>query len=132
MFARVDFERERKAVNHWWKELRVKATHPDQAVGQLSGGNQQKVVLAKWLMTEPEILFLDEPTRGVDVGAKVEIYEWIQRLAEKGIGIVVASSEMPEVIGLSHRVVVLRKGHVSADLPSEGITQEKIMQAASL
>jgi ABC-type sugar transport system ATPase subunit len=98
----------------------------------LSGGNQQKVVLAKWLMTEPEILFLDEPTRGIDVGAKIEIYGWIQRLAAQGLGIVVASSEMPELLGICHRILVLREGHVSAELPAATATQEDIMRAASL
>ena len=132
LFSRVDAHAERMSTQHWAKELRLKSAHLDQPVGQLSGGNQQKVVLAKWLLTEPEILFLDEPTRGVDVGAKVEIYEWVQKLASQGIGVVMASSEMPELIGLSHRIVVLRKGHVSADLDAKGVTQEAIMRAASL
>jgi D-xylose transport system ATP-binding protein len=101
-------------------------------VGELSGGNQQKVVLAKWLLTKPDVLFLDEPTRGIDVGAKVEIYNWIQRLAAEGIGIIVASSEMPELLGLSHRVLVLREGHRSAELSAAQATQEDIMRAASL
>lgn len=132
LFAPVNEDEEWTHSQRWAKELRVKAAHLDQAVGQLSGGNQQKVVLAKWLMTEPEILFLDEPTRGIDVGAKVEIYQWIQKLASQGIGIVVASSEMPEVMGLSHRILVLREGHLSADLPAATATQEDIMRAASL
>ncbi len=119
-------------TDEWARQLRVKAAHLDQAVGELSGGNQQKVVIAKWLMTGPEILFLDEPTRGIDVGAKVEIYQWIQKLAGQGIGIVVASSEMPEILGLSHRVLVLREGALSADLPAGKATQEDIMRAASL
>jgi ABC-type sugar transport system ATPase subunit len=104
----------------------------DQTVGELSGGNQQKVVLAKWLMTSPDILFLDEPTRGIDIGAKVEIYHWIQRLASQGIGIVVASSEMPELIGICHRILVLREGQLSAEFPADQVTQEDIMRAASL
>ena len=103
----------------------------DQTVGQLMGGNQQKVVLSKWLMTDPDILFLDEPTRGIDIGAKVEIYQWIRKLAEKGIAIVIASSEMPEILGLCHRVLVFREGKVSAELGAEA-TQEKIMRAAAL
>ena len=119
-------------MQRWIGELRVKAAHMDQLVSELSGGNQQKVVLAKWLMTEPEILFLDEPTRGIDVGAKDEIYNWIQKLAAQGIGIMVASSEMPELLGVCHRLLVLREGHLSADLPAESATQEDIMRAASL
>ena len=128
----VDSRQETQQVAHWVKELRVKCASVDQPVGQLSGGNQQKVVLAKWLLTQPEILFLDEPTRGIDVGAKVEIYQWIQKLAAQGIGIIVASSEMPELLGLCHRVVVLREGHVSAQLAGAAATQEDIMRAASL
>ncbi|HUP56146.1 MAG TPA: sugar ABC transporter ATP-binding protein [Bdellovibrionota bacterium] len=125
-------DRETQAVERWMKELRVKAAHMDQLISELSGGNQQKVVLAKWLMTEPEILFLDEPTRGIDVGAKVEIYQWIQKLAAEGIAVMVASSEMPELLGVCHRLLVLREGHLSADLPAEAATQEDIMRAASL
>jgi len=128
----VDSEQERASADEWFHELRIKAADLDQPVGQLSGGNQQKVVLAKWLMTSPEILFLDEPTRGVDVGAKVEIYHWIQKLASQGMGIVVASSEMPELLGISHRIVVLREGRLSAELPATTATQEDIMRAASL
>lgn len=124
-------DEERSSVHHWSRQLRVKAASPEQAVGQLSGGNQQKVVIAKWLLTRPEVLFLDEPTRGVDVGAKVEIYDWIHRLASEGMGIVLVSSEMPEVLGLSHRLLVLRKGHVSAELPPTA-SQEEIMHAASI
>jgi ABC-type sugar transport system ATPase subunit len=125
-------DRETQSVERWMKELRVKASHMDQLISELSGGNQQKVVLAKWLMTEPEILFLDEPTRGIDVGAKVEIYQWIQKLAAEGIAVMVASSEMPELLGVCHRLLVLREGHLSADLPAEAATQEDIMRAASL
>jgi ABC-type sugar transport system ATPase subunit len=132
MASLVARENETRTVERWIGELRVKAAHMDQLVSELSGGNQQKVVLAKWLMTEPEILFLDEPTRGIDVGAKVEIYNWIQKLAAQGIGIMVASSEMPELLGVCNRLLVLREGHLSADLPAETATQEDIMRAASL
>ena len=130
--SRVSDEAEWQQARVWAKELKLKAAHLDQPVGQLSGGNQQKVVLAKWLMTEPEILFLDEPTRGIDVGAKVEIYQWIQKLASQGIGIIVASSEMPELLGLCHRILVLREGGVSAELDGSRANQEEIMRAASL
>jgi ABC-type sugar transport system ATPase subunit len=130
--ALLDEDREWLASRRWSQELRIKAADLDQPVGQLSGGNQQKVVLAKWLLTEPEILFLDEPTRGIDVGAKVEIYQWIQRLAAEGMGIVVASSEMPELLGLCHRILVLREGHFSAEFAAGAVSQEDIMRAASL
>ena len=125
-------DQESAGAQSWAKELRIKAQHLDQPVGELSGGNQQKVVLAKWLMTSPEILFLDEPTRGIDIGAKVEIYQWIQKLAAQGMGIIVASSEMPELIGLCHRILVLREGAISGEFLSENVTQEEIMRAASL
>jgi len=128
----VNGARELAEAQVWMKELKVKAASIEQSVGTLSGGNQQKVVLAKWLLTDPEILFLDEPTRGIDVGAKVEIYQWIQKLAANGMAIIVVSSEMPELLGISHRLLILREGHLSAELPAEGTTQEDIMRAASL
>jgi D-xylose transport system ATP-binding protein len=123
---------EENASMHWSRELKLRAAHLDQSVGELSGGNQQKVVLAKWLATSPKVLFLDEPTRGVDVGAKVEIYQWVQKLAEEGMAVVLASSEMPELIGLCHRVLVLREGHITAELEGSSMNQESIMKAASL
>jgi len=125
-------DRELEEVQVWMKNLRIKAAHVDQSAHELSGGNQQKVVIAKWLMTSPDILFLDEPTRGIDVGAKVEIYQWIQRLASEGIGIVMASSEMPELLGVCHRILVLREGRFSAEFRADQATQEDIMRAASL
>jgi len=125
-------EVEAEQAQHWREALKLKCANLEQPVGQLSGGNQQKVVLSKWLATGPKILFLDEPTRGVDVGAKVEIYQWIQRLASEGMAIIVASSEMPELLGLSHRILVLREGSVSAELGDSEADQEKIMKAASL
>lgn len=130
--AGADFRVSRQSLQTWAKELKIKSTHLDQPVGQLSGGNQQKVVLAKWLMTSPEVFFLDEPTRGIDVGAKVEIYQWIQKLSSQGMGLVVASSEMPELLGICHRILVLREGKLSAEFPAEKVTQEEIMRAASL
>jgi D-xylose transport system ATP-binding protein len=130
--GRLTLEREADETSRWSGELRVKCARLDQTVGELSGGNQQKVVLAKWLLTEPEILFLDEPTRGIDVGAKMEIYQWIQKLASQGMAIVMASSEMPELLGLCHRTLVLREGHRSAEFMAGQASQEDIMKAASL
>jgi D-xylose transport system ATP-binding protein len=132
LFGRVTEAQDLQEATQWMKELRVKAANPDQAVGELSGGNQQKVVLAKWLRTAPLVLFLDEPTRGIDIGAKSEIYHWIQRLAKDGVAIVVASSEMPELLGLCHRILVLREGVLSKELAASEATQEQIMRAASL
>jgi ABC-type sugar transport system ATPase subunit len=97
----------------------------------LSGGNQQKVVLAKWLLTNPRVLFLDEPTRGIDVGAKQEIYAQINRLAERGLAIVLVSSELPEVLGLSDRVIVLHEGRVTGEFARAEATPEAVMSCAA-
>jgi D-xylose transport system ATP-binding protein len=113
------------------KDLRVKAPSVFTAVGTLSGGNQQKVVLAKWLLTNPRVLFLDEPTRGIDVGAKQEIYTQINKLARSGIAIVLVSSELPEVLGLSDRVIVLHEGRVTGEFTRENATPEKLMACAT-
>ena len=113
------------------KKLRVKANSPFTVTGTLSGGNQQKVVLSKWLMIEPKVLFLDEPTRGIDVGAKQEIYAQINELAKTGLAIVMVSSELPEVLGLSDRVIVLHEGVISGGFDIEEATPEKVMAAAT-
>jgi D-xylose transport system ATP-binding protein len=113
------------------KELRIKASSVFTVVGTLSGGNQQKVVLAKWLLTNPKILFLDEPTRGIDIGAKQEIYMQINRLAAEGMAIVLVSSELPEVLGLSDRVLVLHEGRLSGQFRREDASAEAVMAAAT-
>ena len=99
--------------------------------GTLSGGNQQKVVLGKWLLTNPKVLFLDEPTRGIDVGAKQEIYAEINQLAKAGMAIVLVSSELPEVLGLSDRVIVLHEGRLTGEFARDEATPEKVMAAAT-
>ena len=124
--------KEKKETQKWIQQLSIKTSSMEQPVSQLSGGNQQKVILAKWLMIGPEILFLDEPTRGIDVGAKAEIYRWIQSLASEGLAIVLASSEMAELLGLCHRILVLKDGKLSAEFESSQTTQEDILKAASL
>jgi ABC-type sugar transport system ATPase subunit len=113
------------------QSLRVKANSPLTVTGTLSGGNQQKVVLGKWLLTNPKVLFLDEPTRGIDVGAKQEIYAEINKLAEQGLAIVLVSSELPEVLGLSDRVMVLHEGRVTGEFVRKDATPEKVMAAAT-
>jgi ABC-type sugar transport system ATPase subunit len=113
------------------KDLRVKATSVFTIAGTLSGGNQQKVVLAKWLLTNPRVLFLDEPTRGIDVGAKQEIYAEINRLAKSGLAIVLVSSELPEVLGLSDRLMVLREGRLTGEFTREQATPESVMACAT-
>ena len=112
-------------------DLRIKAPSVFTIAGTLSGGNQQKVVLAKWLLTNPRVLFLDEPTRGIDVGAKQEIYAQINRLAESGLAIVLVSSELPEVLGLSDRVIVLHEGRVTGEFTRSEATPEAVMSCAT-
>ncbi len=113
--------------------LRVKAPGLRTLLSQLSGGNQQKVVLGKWLMAEPRVLFLDEPTRGIDVGAKQEIYHLISRArGREGLGVVLVSSDLPELLGLSHRVVVLNQGRETAILDGAAATPERVMAAATM
>ncbi len=119
------------AVGQSIQDLRIKTPSVDVAVGTLSGGNQQKVVLAKCLLTRPAVLFLDEPTRGIDVGAKAEIYALIRRLAAGGAGILLASSEMPELLALCDRILVLAGGRVRAELAAGEATQERILAAAA-
>src|SRR3712207_242307 len=109
--------------------MNVKAPSVASVVGKLSGGNQQKVVLSKWLYTDPEVLILDEPTRGIDVGAKYEIYTIINGLADAGKGVLLISSEMPELLGLCDRIYVMNEGALIAEFPGSDASQEKIMQA---
>lgn len=111
--------------------LRIKTDSPLTVTGTLSGGNRQKVVLGKWLLTNPKILFLDEPTRGIDVGAKQEIYAEINKLAKEGMAIVLVSSELPEILGLSDRVIVLHKGKMTGGFTRDEATPEKVMAAAT-
>jgi D-xylose transport system ATP-binding protein len=127
----TDVDAEAAAGERARKELRVKANSVFTVVGTLSGGNQQKVVLAKWLLTNPRVLFLDEPTRGIDVGAKQEIYAQINRLASEGLAIVLVSSELPEVLGLSDRVLVLHEGRVTGEFKREEATPEAVMACAT-
>ena len=123
--------KETVAANGSMKDLKVKANSAMTVVGTLSGGNQQKVVLGKWLLTNPKVLFLDEPTRGIDVGAKQEIYAHINRLAKAGLAIVLVSSELPEVLGLSDRILVLHDGKLTGEFLKNDATPEKVMSCAT-
>lgn len=122
---------ERKEWDKQMDTLRVKAQGTKTPAKALSGGNQQKVVLGRWLMTEPKILLLDEPTRGIDVGAKAEIYQLINNLAKQGMAIIVVSSELPEVIGISDRIVIFCEGELTGEYAQEEATQEKLLQSAT-
>lgn len=127
----IDKKREQQAADEYMEKLNVKAPNANTTVGDLSGGNQQKVVLAKWLLNEPEIIIFDEPTRGIDVGAKRDIYLLINKLAKQGKGIIVISSEMAEVMGISDRILVMCEGRVTGELKRTEFTQEIIMSFAS-
>ena len=123
--------RERSRVEELTEALEIRGAGPAAPASSLSGGNQQKVVLAKALIQEPPVLLLDEPTRGVDVGAKSEIYALIDRLAQEGRAVLVISSELEEVLALADRVLVMREGRLAAELRRDEADQEKIMQAAT-
>jgi ribose transport system ATP-binding protein len=126
----LDGAAERAATRQLVRELDIKTPSVDQLVGHLSGGNQQKVVLAKWLFRRAEVLICDEPTRGIDVGARFEIYELLWRLAAAGKGIVLVSSDLPELMGLCHRILVFSNGRVTGDLPRAEFGQERILACA--
>jgi len=132
-FFRVFKKRERELLDRYANAMSIKMSGHDQVCMSLSGGNQQKVVLSKWMATEPAIMILDEPTRGIDVGAKSEIYHIIHNLSEAGISVIMISSELPEIINLSHRVLVMHEGHpmkiIDADTPE--FNQENIMHYAT-
>lgn len=123
----VDRNEEILRAEEYKKKINVKATSINQTVGSLSGGNQQKVVLAKWMLTQPDVLILDEPTRGIDVGAKYEIYCAINDLAKAGKAVIVISSEMPELIGTCDRIYIINEGEIAGELTREEVSQEKIM-----
>jgi len=125
----IDDVVELKAASDYRNRMRIRCSDVYQEAGQLSGGNQQKVVLSKWLMTDPQVLLLDEPTRGIDVGAKYEIYCIINELAEAGKGVVVISSEMPELLGICDRICVMNDGAFVGEFAKGDATQEKIMRA---
>jgi ABC-type sugar transport system ATPase subunit len=120
-----------KQTKHYVKQLNIKTPTVQQKARNLSGGNQQKVILGKWLMTEPKVLILDEPTRGIDVGAKFEIYNIMNDLVEQGVAIVMISSELPEVLGMSDRILVMHEGRLTGELSAEEATQEKVMYYAT-
>lgn len=127
----VDNQAEAQVADEYRVSLNIKTPTIEQKVGNLSGGNQQKVSLGKWLFVKPNILILDEPTRGIDVGAKYEIYTLMNGLVEQGMSIIMISSELPEVLGMSDRVYVVAAGRITGELPIEEATQEKIMQLAT-
>jgi L-arabinose transport system ATP-binding protein len=121
---------ERQNASEYVTRLHVRTPSLDQEVGKLSGGNQQKVVLARWLAAKPKVLILDEPTRGIDVGAKAEIYRLIDDLANQGLGVMFISSELTEILGLSDRIYVMQNGRIAGELPGPGATEEAVLALA--
>ena len=124
-------QKEARLTEETVETLSVKTSGPEQEVRTLSGGNQQKVVIGKWLATSPRVLILDEPTRGVDIGAKEEIYRLMDRLAREGLAILLISSDLPEVLGMSDRVLVMHEGRITGQFDKDEATQENVMKAAS-
>src|SRR5579884_3265156 len=130
-FGFVKRQREREIATNYSEQLHVRSAGIDQLVKALSGGNQQKVVLAKWLVTNPSVLILDEPTRGIDVGSKAEVHRIISTLARDGLAIILISSDLPEVLAMADRVLVMHEGRITAEFTHADVDQEKVMFAAT-
>jgi inositol transport system ATP-binding protein len=130
--AFISTRKEKALVEDYRKALNIRMASGDQLVGNLSGGNQQKVVLARWLALRPSVLIVDEPTRGIDVGAKVEVHNLLIDMAKNGIAIIVISSELPEVLALADRIVTMREGRVTGEVPGRGASQEQLMTLMTL
>ncbi len=126
----IDRRREREIAEAYRKRLNIRTPDVDLAVGMLSGGNQQKVMLAKWLEMKPDLLIFDEPTRGIDVGAKAEVHDLIRAFAAQGGAVIVISSDLPEVLAMGDRILVMREGRQTGILPHDGATQESVMRLA--
>src|SRR5690606_37382718 len=120
-----------KLAREYTSRLDLRAASLDQDVGTLAGGNQQKVVIAKWLATRPKVSILDEPTKGIDIGSKAAVHEFMSELAGAGLAVIMVSSEIPEIMGMSDRVIVMREGRIAAEYPREGLTAEKLVRAAA-
>ncbi len=121
----LDDAAEQHCIQQSIQRLKIKTSSPELAIGRLSGGNQQKAILARCLLLNPRILILDEPTRGIDIGAKYEIYKLINQLVQQGIAVIVISSELPEVLGLSDRVLVMHEGRLKANLVNQHLTRNR-------
>jgi len=130
-FKKINTVKEKKLCEEQIEKYAVKTQNTTQIIGNLSGGNQQKVLISRWLMTEPDIIILDEPTRGIDVGSKSEIHKMISRLVGRGVAVIMISSELPEVIGMSDRIIVMYEGRITGEVMRSEATQEKIMRYAS-
>jgi ABC-type sugar transport system ATPase subunit len=130
-FGIVNDQKEKQMAENFVSQLDIRLSSLDAPVGSLSGGNQQKTVLARWLATNPKLLILDEPTHGVDVGAKSEIYQLMRDLAAQGVSIILISSELPEILAMSHRIVVMHEGRVTATVHHSEATEDVLMAYAT-
>jgi D-xylose transport system ATP-binding protein len=130
-FFSINANEEMQAAMTQAKSLTIKAPNLDVKAETLSGGNQQKVVISKWLLSKPQVLIMDDPTRGIDVGAKFEIYKLMNELAEKGVAVIMISSDLEEVLGMSDRVMVMCRGHSTLTLPVAEASQEHVMALAT-
>jgi putative multiple sugar transport system ATP-binding protein len=131
-FGLVDGDKEYAVADEYRKSMNIKAPSVASITGKLSGGNQQKVVLSKWIFSDPDVLILDEPTRGIDVGAKYEIYTIINRLAAEGKGIIVISSELPELLGICDRIYALSEGVITGELPIAEASPEALIKLMTM
>ncbi|MDW8103233.1 MAG: ATP-binding cassette domain-containing protein, partial [Anaerolineae bacterium] len=127
----ISVQKEKRIAEEYVEKLNIRTPSVEQVVANLSGGNQQKVILARWLASKPRIFIMDEPTKGIDVATKAEIHRLMNQFAKEGMGIVMISSELPEILGLSDRVIVMREGRIVGELSREEATQEHIMSLAS-
>jgi ABC-type sugar transport system ATPase subunit len=130
-FNFVNRKAETKKTQEYIETLGIKTPSTEQAVVNLSGGNQQKVVIAKWVARNPKVLIVDEPTRGIDIGAKAEVHALLNKLAQQGMGIIMISSDLPEVLAMSDRIMVVREGKISGEFTREEANQERVIQAAT-
>ncbi len=126
----VDDKKACENTTKYIKDLKIKTPSMHQTAKNLSGGNQQKIIIGKWLCKQSKIIIFDEPTRGIDVGAKFEVYELMMKLAQQGIGVIMISSELPEIIGISDRVLIMREGKITGELIGSDLTEEKILSYA--
>ena len=123
--------REYALAREYTERLELKAAALDQGVSELSGGNQQKVVIAKWLATKPAVIILDEPTKGIDIGSKAAVHSFMRELASQGLAVIMVSSEIPEIIGMSDRIIVMREGRCVAELDQTEVTPEALVRSAA-
>ena len=126
----LDFKARNRRAVELIEQLNVKPPYPAMQISKFSGGNQQKVVVAKWLATKPKVLIVDEPTNGIDIGAKTEIHALLRRLADEGMAVIMVSSELPEILSISDRVLVMRRGRINGEFDGATATQEAIMEKA--